>query len=98
MYIKKHQMNKISTGDNMKISFIKYEKEEKNYLIPKAFGINVEELKNPEEIDNKIEELKRKNYTTIIIPNELASFSEKISNQYKYDSKINIIITPTKNK
>lgn len=81
----------------MKISFIKYEKEE-YYAIPRAFGINVEELANPEEIDNKIKELKDKNYTTIIIPSELASFSQKIFSQYKNDPKMNIIITPTRNK
>ena len=79
----------------MKIAFIKYEKE-KNYQIPKLFGLNVQELKEPEQIDEKIEELKEKQYTTIVIPNELASFSEKVINKYKYDNTINIIITPLK--
>lgn len=79
----------------MKIAFIKYEKE-KNYQIPKVFGLNVEELKEPEQIDEKIEELKEKRYTTIVIPNELASFSEKVIKKYKYDNTINIIITPSK--
>ena len=79
----------------MKIAFIKYEKEQ-NYQIPKVFGLNVEELKEPEQIDEKIEELKEKRYTTIVIPNELASFSEKVINKYKYDNTINIIITPLK--
>ena len=79
----------------MRIVFIKYEKE-KNYQIPKLFGLNVQELKEPEQIDEKIEELKEKQYTTIVIPNELASFSEKIINKYKYDNTINIIITPLK--
>jgi hypothetical protein len=37
----------------MKISFIKYEKD---YRIPKLLGMNIEEIKEPEEIDNKIEE------------------------------------------
>lgn len=78
----------------MKISFIKYEKEE-NYQIPKILGMKVEEIKEPEEIDNKIQELKENKYTTIIIPNELASFSEKI-NKYKNDNTINIIITSSK--
>lgn len=81
----------------MKISFIKYEKE-KNFPIAKLFGMNVEEIKEPEQIDEKIEELKKQKYTTIIIPNELASFSEKIISKYKYDNSLNIIITPTKNK
>ena len=55
----------------MKISFIKYEKD---YQIPKLLGMNIEEIKEPDEIDNKIEELKKQKYTTIVIPNELASF------------------------
>lgn len=79
----------------MKISFIKYEKE-KNYQIPKIFGMNIEEIKEPEQIDEKIEELKKMKYTTIVISNELASFSENIINKYKYDNTLNIIITPVK--
>lgn len=78
----------------MKISFIKYEKEN-DFKIPKLFGMNVEEIKEPEQIDEKIEELKKQNYTTIVISNELASFSEKMINKYKYDNKLNIIITPS---
>ena len=46
----------------MKISFIKYEKE-KDFKIPKLFGMNVEEIKEPEQIDEKIEELKKQKYT-----------------------------------
>lgn len=81
----------------MKISFIKYERE-KDFKIPQLFGMNVEEIKEPEQIDEKIEELKKQKYTTVIIPNELASFSEKIINKYKYDNSLNIIIMPSKNK
>ena len=51
-----------------------------------------------EQIDEKIEELKKQKYTTVIIPNELASFSENIINKYKYDNSLNIIIMPSKNK
>lgn len=78
----------------MKISFIKYEKQE-NYRIPKILGMHIEEVKEPEEIDKKIQELKNKEYTTIIMPNELASFSSDIISKYQNDS-INIIITPSK--
>lgn len=77
----------------MKISFIKYEKEQK-YQISKIMGMNVEELIDPDKIDDKIKELKDKNYTTIFISNELASFSENIINEYKYDNSINIVILP----
>lgn len=79
----------------MKISFIKYEKE-KDFKIPQLFGMNVEEIKAPEQIDEKIEELKKQKYTTVVIPNELASFSENIINKYKCDSSLNIIIMPSK--
>ncbi len=81
----------------MKISFIKYEKEE-DFKIPQLLGMNVEEIKEPEQIDEKIEELKEQRYTTIVIPNELASFSEDIINKYKYDNSLNIIIIPSINK
>lgn len=79
----------------MKISFIKYEKEE-NYQIPKILGINIEQIKEPEQIDEKIEELKEQKYTTIVISDELASFSEKILSKYKYDNSLNIVITPSR--
>ena len=75
----------------MKISFIKYEKEE-NYQIPKILGINIEQIREPEQIDEKIEELKEQKYTTIVISDELASFSEKIISKYKYDNSLNIVI------
>lgn len=80
----------------MKISFIKYKNDVKVYRIPEMLGMDIFDIENPEEIDNKIDELKDKKYTTIIIPNELASFSEGILNKYKYNNKINIVITPNK--
>ncbi len=82
----------------MKISFLKYKEDKENYKIPKSFGMDVFELETPEQIDSKIEELRKNNYTTIFIPNELASFSEKLFSKYQYDDQLNIIITPNKNK
>ncbi len=81
----------------MKISFIKDKNDQKNYKIPQAFGMDIYEIENPEEIDKKIEELKEKKYTTIFIPNELASFSEDIIKRYVYNPEFKIIITPSKN-
>ena len=78
----------------MKASYIK---KEKDYQLPKLLGMNIEEIKEPEEIDNKIEELKKQKYTTIVIPNELASFSQDIISKYKYDPTLNIVIVPSKN-
>ena len=80
----------------MKATFIQYKNDNKQYRLPQMLGIEINKIEEPEQIDLKIEELKNQEYTTIIIPNELASFSEKITNQYKYDPIIIIIITSTK--
>ena len=80
----------------MKISFVKYEKAS-NYQIPKLLGMKVEEIQEPEEIDETIKNLKKEKYTTIVISNELASFSQDIISKYKYDPTLNIVIVPSKN-
>ena len=59
--------------------------------------MKVEEIQEPEEIDETIKNLKKEKYTTIIIPNELASFSQDIISKYKYDPTLNIVIVPSKN-
>ncbi len=82
----------------MKISFIKYKKDDESYTIARNLGFPIFEIAEPEEIDQKIEEIKNQNYKTIIIPNELASFSQDIIKKYTYDDSINIIITPSKKR
>ena len=59
--------------------------------------MKVEEIQEPEEIDETIKNLKKEKYTTIVIPNELASFSQDIISKYKYDPTLNIVIVPSKN-
>ncbi len=80
----------------MKMIFLKCKDDTKNYRMLKGFGFDVFEIDSPEQIDNKIEELKKNNYTTIFIPDELASFSEKLTENYKNDNQLNIVITPGK--
>lgn len=80
----------------MKISWIKYEKDNKNYIMPERLGFDVFKLNNPEETDKKIEELIKDKYNTIFITNEIASFSNDIIKKYSKDDKIKIIITKTK--
>ena len=82
----------------MKIAFIRYENDRENFRVAKALGMDFAEIKEPEEIDDRIDKLKKQKYTTIIIPNDLASFSEKITTKYKLDENLKIIITPSKNK
>jgi len=80
----------------MKISWIKSAQDKKSFEIFKNLGFDVFEVNNPEEADGRIEELINNNYSTIIISNELAGFSENIFKKYSSSQKVKIIITPSK--
>lgn len=82
----------------MKISFIKYKQDVNSYKFAKGIGMDVFEIERPEDIDQKLEELEKQKYNTIFIPNNLASFSEKILSKYQYSENIKIILTPSSNK
>ena len=55
----------------MKISYIRIKGDNKNYRLARGMGFNVFELEDPEMIDKELNNLKNKNYDTIIITNEL---------------------------
>ena len=80
----------------MKMSWIKYEKDERSFRVPERLGFDVFSLEDPETTDKKIEELIKKRYDTIILTNEIAGFSEDIIRKYKKDRNINIIIARDK--
>ena len=80
----------------MKISWIKEEKDNKNFSIAERLGMEVIRLNNPEEVDKTMKELVDQNYKTIVLSNEIAGFSEDIIKKYKKDEDINIIISPRK--
>ena len=82
----------------MKASFIKSVNDKNNYLLAKGLGIEIVEIDNPENIDSKIEQLEKQDYKTIIIPNDLASFSQSIIHKYSNNTKTNIVIVPIKHK
>lgn len=80
----------------MKISWIKYEKDNKSFKMPEALGFDVLRLQNPEETDETIKKLINQNYQTVILSDEIAGFSEDIIKKYKYDRNVNIIIATPK--
>ena len=80
----------------MKISWVKYKYDEKNFGFFKGLGFPVYEIEDPEQTDNLIKNLINENYKTIILTNEVASFSEDIIKKYDKKDGINIIITPNK--
>ena len=73
----------------MKVSWLKYEN---SFKIPEALGFDVIKLENPEETDNKIKELMKKEYKMIVVSNEIAGFSEDIITKYNRDKNVSIII------
>ncbi len=80
----------------MKISYIKFKNDNSSFKFVKVLGMDIFEIEEPEQIDNKIKELRQNKYDTIVITNELASFSNDIIDKYEKDNKFRIIITPNK--
>lgn len=78
----------------MKISFLKYYKDSESFSLLKKLGFDVIDIQKPENVDLVIDDLKNKNYNTIVMQDELASFSEGIVNKYSNDTDINIVIIP----
>lgn len=80
----------------MAISWLKSINDNKSFKIFKGLGMDVYEIEDLEQTDKKIEELVEQKYSTIVISNELASFSEDIIKKYNRTEDINIIIAPSK--
>ena len=80
----------------MKISWVKYAKDNFSFKVPEKLGFDVFKLVEPEQADDKIRELINNRYDTIILTNEIASFSEDIVKKYSKDRNVNIIIARDK--
>lgn len=80
----------------MKMSFIKDDKDKKNFKIPELLGWDVFYLHDLEETDNKIKELIQKDYDTIVVSDQVASFSQDMIKKYKNNNDIKIIISLNK--
>lgn len=79
----------------MKISWIKY-KDDDSFKLFKNLGMEVYDLDDFDMVDNKLKELVDNNYKTIVLSNEVASFSEDIIKKYRKSDDISIIIAPNK--
>ena len=58
--------------------------------------MDVYDIDDFDMIDNKLKELVDNNYKTIVLSNQVASFSEDIIKKYKKSDDISIIIAPNK--
>lgn len=81
----------------VRISCIKYSKDNNSFSFFKAIGANIIELEDLENTDKELEKLIENNYKTIFISNDVASFSEDIIKKYNKNNDIRIIITPIQN-
>ncbi len=77
----------------MKVSWIKYEKDNRSFRLPQALGFDVFSLSDLEKTDETMKNLIKQNYDTIIISNEVAGFSEDIIKKYKKNKDIRIVIS-----
>lgn len=80
----------------MSISWLKSSNDNRSFKMFKNLGFDVFEVNDLDKTDEKIKELVDKKYTTIVLSNEVASFSGDIINKYNKKENINIIIAPRK--
>ena len=66
----------------MKISWVKYKNDKKSFKILENLGFDVFKIEDLDDTDNKLKNLIKENYRTIIISNEVASFSEDLIKKY----------------
>ncbi len=88
--------NTINGGFFMKITLLKSKDDKKSFKFLEMLGADVQEIADLEDTDKMIKNLVKNDYTTIIMTNEVASFSESIMTKYKKSSDIKIIIAPPK--
>lgn len=80
----------------MQVTFLKSCGDDKSFKLFENFGADVYKIEDLEKTDEKLKELINKKYTTIIITNEVAGFSESIIKKYNKTDEIKIIIAPPK--
>ena len=80
----------------MGIIWLKSSNDKKSFKVFESFGANVQQIDDLEQTDEKIRDIINHNCNTIIMTNEVASFSESIIKKYCKRDDIKIIIAPPK--
>ena len=80
----------------MSITWLKGSNDKKSFKIFESFGADVQKIDDLEKTDEKIRDLIRHNCNTIIMTNEVASFSESNKKKYGKRDDIKIVIAPPK--
>lgn len=75
---------------------LKGSNDKKSFKMFEAFGADIHKIDDLEKTDDVIKDLINKDYRTIVITNEVASFSESIIKKYNKQKDIKIIIAPSK--
>lgn len=81
----------------MKISWLKTNNDKESFKLFEKLGFDVYSLDEPDDTDKKIGELINNNCKTIILSNEIASFSKDIITKYINRDDVSIIIASGKN-
>lgn len=80
----------------MRMTLLKSSNDKKSFRIFETLGLEVQKVEDLEKTDDKLKELIKDDYRTIIMTNEVAGFSESIIKKYKQNEDIKIIIAPPK--
>lgn len=80
----------------MKWSWLRAKNDDVNFKFQKNIGMDVFEIDDLEKTDELIGKLVDKKYSTIVLSNEVASFSSDIIKKYQKDDSVNIIIARNK--
>ena len=80
----------------MKIALLKSSNDKKSFKLFETLGADISQISDLEKTDDKIKELIKNDYTTIIMTNEVAGFFESIMRKYNKTKDIKIVIAPPK--
>lgn len=79
----------------MKISWVKSKLDTNSFRFFDSLGMNVVKVEDLENTDDVLEKLIDENCRTIVVSEEVASFSQNIMTKYEKEDTVRIIISPS---